>query len=95
MARALGETTRAGASPACFWAASLLLLGACSSDVGFRRFEVGPVEPEVVFQTALEVVRDFYTQTHKGIAVLPFKEDLAFETSWIERRSISARSRPR
>jgi hypothetical protein len=67
--------------------ASSFLLGACGSDVGFRRFEVGPADPQAVYQTATEVVREFYTHAHGGMNLFLDEENLRFETGYIERRT--------
>lgn len=64
-----------------------LLLGACASDLDFRRFEVGETDPQLVFDTAVEVVRSFYTTAHGGIAINVDRENLMLETGYIVRRS--------
>ena len=65
----------------------IFLLGACSSEIGFRRFEVGPVEPRVVYDNAVQVVTEFYTNVHGGLELFTDQEKLRFETGFIRKRS--------
>ena len=61
----------------------LLLEGGCGSDVVFRRFEVGVVDPGEVLDTAEEVVKSFYTRYHGGVSLTVDKKNLSLETGYV------------
>lgn len=67
----------------------LLAMSSCSSaGPNFRRFEVGPVPPEVVLENALDVVKNYYTQIHGGVTLIVDEENLRFETGYIQKRTL-------
>lgn len=64
----------------------LLCLVGCRSEMGFRRFELGKVDPHLVLETAREVVSEFYSQVHGGIQVYVDEENLRLWTGYIKKR---------
>ncbi|MFH2000264.1 MAG: hypothetical protein ABIK28_11325 [Planctomycetota bacterium] len=70
-----------------WWVAILLLMGSCASDLDFRQFEVGEVAPRVVLDTAVEVVKDFYTNVHGGVTLFVNEDNWSFETDYVQKRT--------
>jgi hypothetical protein len=67
--------------------AMIWVLFACGSDLGFRRFEVGPVEPLTLLQNAVEVTREFYTRYHGGLGFTVDEDNLSFETGYVVKKT--------
>ncbi len=64
----------------------LVTLNACASVEGFRRMEIGHADPEAVFQSAVSVVKMYYSKVHGGLNLFVDDEELRFETSWISKK---------
>lgn len=65
----------------------LAVLACSSSDVDFRRFEVGDIDPKVVLDTAVEVVKDFYTNVHGGITLFVDEDNMSLQTDYVQKRT--------
>lgn len=64
----------------------VLCMGGCRSELNFRRFELGKADPNLVLETAREVVSEFYSQVHGGIQVYVDEENLRLWTGYIRKR---------